>query len=203
MPMQIVIDVDDVRHADKYGTREVEQLSWTFDTSGDDNGLAMGFANGQSSRYVSNETREQCFCLVIAADRRLSYQLSYSSQWKFLSKLMRKFHQALTADDQRVRELEKHFEHIKRIFQGVSEFDALSKEVIAQVADLAGNFESRSSYGTTSRLDGPPPPFAEACCPHTNAPVRSVSSVCHGTASPATVRAPGPGRVRPRRSRRC
>lgn len=147
-PMQVLIDVTDVHHVGKFGdAEEVVQFSWRFPNEDDrpEAALSMSFANGRTSPYVSNLTREQCFCLMIAADRRLPYQLSYASQWTFLSKLMRKFHEALVQDENRVGELRDHFASVKRIFRGVPEFETFSRELARQLDDLAGNFEYQLS----------------------------------------------------------
>jgi putative ATP-dependent endonuclease of OLD family len=123
LPMQVVIDVEDVVHHTDYGHSNVSQFAYKYpgDSGAAKNLLSMSFTDGGTSSFVSNETREQCFCLVIAADRRLSYQLSYASQWTFLSKVMRKFHEALMSDGQRVDLLRHHFESIKEIFHGVED----------------------------------------------------------------------------------
>jgi putative ATP-dependent endonuclease of OLD family len=101
----------------------------------------MRLADGEESSWVSNEVRDQCFCIVVGADRRLSYQLSYSSKYTFLSRLMRRFHEALTEDSDRVDGLRGAFEEIKAIFEGVGPFALFASELQRQVGELSGNLE--------------------------------------------------------------
>lgn len=142
-PVQVIVDVEDVHHSGRYGPRPVVQFHWSFpdDEDRQQPAFKMSFADGETTSYVSNATREQCFCLVIAADRRLNYQLSYASQWTFLAKLMRKFHEALVEDPDRVEELQSHFEGVKAIFRTVTEFRDFAEAVSKQVDDLSGSFE--------------------------------------------------------------
>jgi putative ATP-dependent endonuclease of OLD family len=93
------------------------------------------------SPYVSNDTRGQCTCIYIAADRRLDYQLSYASKFTFLSKLMRKFHDRLMADTARADDLREKFSETKAIFLGVPEFAEFTSELQAQIAELSGNLQ--------------------------------------------------------------
>ncbi len=89
-------------------------------------------------RTVSNEIRNQCMCVVVGADRRLSYHLSYASKYTLLSKLMRRFHAHLTRDLQRVERLKQKFEEIKAIFEEVTEFAHFQGELRNQFADMYG-----------------------------------------------------------------
>jgi putative ATP-dependent endonuclease of OLD family len=93
---------------------------------------------GQS--YVKKELREKCICIYVAADRRLSYQLSYASKWTLLSKLMRKFHISLTSNEKRTQELREQFERLKGIFREVTEFAEFEKELKQQCAELLEGF---------------------------------------------------------------
>lgn len=77
---------------------------------------------GKYSGGVSNEIREQCTVVVIGVERNLDYQMSYRTKWTLLSKLMRKFHQALISDNDRVSALKQKFHEVKAIFQEVEEF---------------------------------------------------------------------------------
>ena len=84
---------------------------------------------GDCRRYVPEGWREQCTCIWITADRRLSYHLSYASKWTFLSKLMSKFHSALVQNASRVEALKKKFDEIEKIFKGVDEFASFENEL--------------------------------------------------------------------------
>lgn len=141
-PLRVIVEVEGVVHESRYGPKEVARFELRCPPD-DDEGrpLTMYFRSGGSSSYVSNETREQCMCILISADRRLAYQLSYASKYTFLSKLMRRFHDALTKDEPRVQELKKKFAEIKVLFGGVQEFSTFARELQTQVAELSGNFE--------------------------------------------------------------
>ncbi|MBI3979117.1 MAG: AAA family ATPase [Chloroflexi bacterium] len=134
----ITIDLDGVHHTDYNRTHIVSQLAWQFPTVGG-RALRMVYAGGGGSSYVSNEVRGQCTCILIGADRRLSYQLSYTSKYTFLSKLMKRFHERLTADPERMAQLQGYFAAVKTLFEGVSEFAAFQDELRQQVAELSGN----------------------------------------------------------------
>ena len=139
--IEIAVDVEDVIHSTSSGrTNRVLQFVWRYPTA-DGRLLRMILDNGSENSYVSSDTREQCVCIFIGADRRLSYQLSYATKYTFLSKLMRKFHQALTEDADRVQRLRSRFEETKSTFQEVESFTAFADELKKQVAEFSGNFE--------------------------------------------------------------
>ncbi|PPD58558.1 ATP-dependent nuclease [Dehalogenimonas etheniformans] len=143
LPISIGVDVEGVINTTAGGrSNEVAGFTWNYpplDSSGKT--FRMLFRNGADNVYVSSETREQCTCILIDADRRLSYQLSYASKYTFLSKLMRKFHQSLTEDPERVRRLKEKFEETKSTFQEVAPFMAFTEELRRQVTEFSGNFE--------------------------------------------------------------
>lgn len=140
-PIEINIDLDGVVHTDSRGrSRTVSRLLWRFPGSDGKSHFRCILKNGESV-YVNNDVRDQCACIVIGADRRLSYQLSYSSKYTLLSKLMKRFHQALTSDPARVQSLKERFEEIKATFEGVPEFATFSRELQQQVDEFSGNLE--------------------------------------------------------------
>src|SRR5260370_30716320 len=96
-----------------------------------------------TERWVNNEVRHQCPCIVVGADRRLSYELSYATRWTLLSKVMRSFHEALVADDVRVGQLKEQFAHTKEIFETVEPFAIFAEELQRQVDDMSSNLEYR------------------------------------------------------------
>lgn len=93
--------------------------------------------------YVSKKLRQQCQAIVVGADRRLSYQLSYTSKWTLLSKLMRKFHDHLVSDPARVERLKAEFQGITDIFQEVEEFKAFQEGLVKQLGAMLDGM----SYG--------------------------------------------------------
>src|SRR5205823_3814746 len=86
---------------DNYGN-PVGGFRWLYDNNGE---RKPEFGPIGPGKYVNTEMRDQCTCVVIGADRRLNYQLGYSTKWTLLSKLMRKFHKHLVEDETRVERL--------------------------------------------------------------------------------------------------
>ena len=141
-PIGIGVAVDDLTHYDASGyPLPVTHLRWRYPVD-DGNPFGMILQTGEV-RYVTKATREQLFCIVVGADRRLAYQLSYSSKYTLLSKVMRRFHEELTHDPERVASLRTEFSQIKDLFQGVGPFAAFSDELRRQVDELSSNLQYR------------------------------------------------------------
>ncbi len=138
--IEIVAELAGVNHTDRQGTDRVEKLNWKCSATGPARFSMTLWQRGESP-YVSNDTRGQCTCIYIAADRRLDYQLSYASKFTFLSKLMRKFHDRLMADTARANDLRQKFSETKAIFLGVPEFAEFTSELQAQISELSGNLQ--------------------------------------------------------------
>ena len=171
--IEIVAEVEGVTVADWQRKRNVARFIWRY-PSGDDRGpFRIGFQGGEERPFVSNDTREQCTCISVGADRRLSYQLSYSSKYTLLAKLMRKFHQSLTSDSTRVEKLKDRYSEIMSLFQSVDQFRDFTRMLHEQVDELSGNLE----YGlaSTSPLTIPPTTSTPCASIHTRA-TRSVRS---------------------------
>lgn len=93
--------------------------------------------------FVPNTVREQCPCIVVGADRRLSYELSYSSKFTLLSKVMRRFHASLVSDSDRVAALKSEFSDVKSLFEEVPEFTTFQTELQRQSDELVANLDYR------------------------------------------------------------
>lgn len=93
--------------------------------------------------FLSSEDRDSCICVVIEAERNLKYQLSYSSKWTLLSRLMHKFHKTLLEQTETKGELESLFEQVKQRFQLIPEFTTFLNELKEQVADFGGTMTHR------------------------------------------------------------
>jgi len=144
VPISISLDLEAVFHYDKYKATRQQVVGLTLSYSPDSgSSFRMAFSDGVDSPYVTKEVRAQCPCIVVGADRRLSYQLSYASKYTFLAKLMRQFHRALTAEEERVEALKKRFGEIKHLFQGVEPFKMFAAELQRQVDDFSSNIEYR------------------------------------------------------------
>lgn len=92
--------------------------------------------SGERQINVKSEWRDQCMCMYIGADRRLSYHLSYASKWTLLSKLMHKFHEALIQEQDRVSKLKSKFEEVVQIFQEVDAFAEFQRNLTQQFGEI-------------------------------------------------------------------
>jgi putative ATP-dependent endonuclease of OLD family len=126
--------------SDRYGV--IYRLRWRFTPGADEPEFLME-TEYDGERWANGEVRDQCFCLLVGADRRLSYQLSYASKWTFLSRLMRRFHKELTADVELVERLKNLFGEIVESFARLDHFSAFSTGLRAQVE----RFGASMSYG--------------------------------------------------------
>ncbi|GIV71057.1 ATP-dependent endonuclease [Caldilinea sp.] len=122
----------------------IRSFAWTYDPSKQKDRCEFKAKSSQGHlTFVRNEWREQCICVWLSADRRLSYHLSYSSKWTLLSKLMHKFHSSLTKDGNRVARLQAKFHEIEQIFHEVEEFSDFHKGLTAQFGEMFAGM----SYG--------------------------------------------------------
>lgn len=101
----------------------------------------IGFSGREG--YISNEDRDSCACVVVEAERNLAYHLSYSSKWTLLSRLMHRFHRALTGNDAVRGDLESLFHRIKDKFYDVPEFKAFAEDLSIQLNDLVATMRHR------------------------------------------------------------
>ncbi len=98
-----------------------------------------------NDRFMNKEILDQCTVVTIGADRRLSYQLSYTNKWTLLSKLMKRFHKSLMSDEDRVNNLKESFENIKSIFDEVPEFTNFRTGLQNQFESMIQNMTYRLS----------------------------------------------------------
>ncbi len=142
--IEIATRVDRISTQDKRGNPvEIEGFRWTYNPRAMGEKCTFRALTRSGESYVSNEMRDQCVCVVVSADRRLSYQLSYASKSTLLSKLMRKFHAHLTQDQNRVDRLKQKFEELKAIFAEVAEFTGFQSELLQQFGQMFAGM----SYG--------------------------------------------------------
>lgn len=116
--------------------KQVNKLLWTYDPSAQSEKCKFRAVIDGEEKYVSNEMRDQCMCIVVGADRRLSYHLSYASKFTLLSKLMRKFHSHLMKDCDKVNQLKQKFDEVKSIFEQVKEFADFQSELSRQFEEM-------------------------------------------------------------------
>jgi putative ATP-dependent endonuclease of OLD family len=144
IPMKINLDVEGVWHESRYNSMAISQLLWHYDPEDEERecGLNVCDENGATA-WASGATRSQITCVVIGADRRLQYQLGYSSKWTMLARLMRKFHEKLISDEERVERLHHSFDEIVSIFREVEEFESFDR----QLREMASSFAANLRYG--------------------------------------------------------
>lgn len=144
-PIEIDAEVEGFSFIDRNNQKkEIISLHWRFDPNSDEKCTFFGkLSTGVNYKYISSDLRENCISVLIGADRRLSYQLSYASKTTLLAKLMRKFHARLTQDQCRVESLKQKFEEIKEIFQEVSEFADFNSELARNFGEMFAGM----SYG--------------------------------------------------------
>ena len=121
----------------------VRGFRWVYDPSSSGEKCIFHAETSSGERYVVNEMRDRCTCIVVGADRRLSYQLSYASKWTLLSKLMRKFHRYLTSDPERVKQLKEKFKEIKQIFTKVQEFAEFQSGLTERFSNMVSGMTYR------------------------------------------------------------
>lgn len=141
VPIEIRMGVDDVVVSTRDGWFEVNEMTWRFDPEEERRSAFDIVSADGHARYGSNDARDQCFCMVIAADRRLQYQLSYASKWTLLSRLMRRFHATLMEDEARTARLRELFDSVVGTFLEVEPFSAFSESLRNHAADFGANLE--------------------------------------------------------------
>lgn len=142
VPIEITASVTDVVVPTRDGGWfEVDAMRWRFDPDDDRRSAFDLIAPDGYERYGSNEARDQCFCMVIGADRRLQYQLSYTSKWTLLSRLMRRFHDKLIEDEDRTVRLRDLFDGVVATFLEVDAFSEFSENLRRNAADFGANLE--------------------------------------------------------------
>ena len=140
VPVELRVDLGNVIGRTRAGRDlDVVSIKWSYRAQ-DNRTFDMTFAD-DTEQAANNEVRHECPCLVVSADRRLGYELSYSSRWTLLSKAMKSFHEALISDPDRVDELKAQFEHTKEIFSHVEPFRLFSDELRRQVEEMSGSLE--------------------------------------------------------------
>lgn len=122
----------------------VDHIRWIYDTqrSGDPIDYSM-HCDKCTKTFVTKAIRSPLFAMRIDADRRLSYQLSYTSQWTLLSKLMHRFHNRLLSKPERRAKLEALFEDLVGQFSEVAEFKKFRELLTATTDDLGQNLSYR------------------------------------------------------------
>ncbi|AEB11861.1 ATP-dependent nuclease [Marinithermus hydrothermalis] len=119
------------------------RLVWCYDPSSEEPIYFRGFKPYGEERYIKTEDRDTCIAMVVEAERSLHYHLSYSSKWTLLSRLMHRFHRALSGHDQVRNDLENLFGQIKGKFHEVPEFKDFVENLQDEFGDLIANMPHR------------------------------------------------------------
>lgn len=128
--------------SDPLGGRFVA-LVWRYEPNAGDPIYFRGITADGEEKYVKNDDRESCACVVVEADRNLGYQLSYSSKWTLLSRVMHRFHRALVLQAGVKADLEGLFGQLKDKFHQVPEFATFVADLSEQLRDLVGSMTHR------------------------------------------------------------
>jgi len=119
-PMTIIAEfAEDEALADRYVA-----LHWKHDRqAGADQTTFLGVEkSGVANKWIKSEEREDCMLVMVEAERNLKYQLSYTSKFTMLSRLMHRFHQKLHAYENIRQQLETEFKETKELFNQIPEF---------------------------------------------------------------------------------
>jgi len=116
-----------------------ERLIWRYDPSNQDPIYLRGIDRRGEERFVRNEDRDTCMCVVVEAERSLRHHLSYASKWTLLSRLMHRFHQALTENEAVRGDLKALFEKVKQNFHKVPQFKKFVTGLQQELGDLITN----------------------------------------------------------------
>lgn len=118
-------------------------VHWLYATGADPQREYAGTDGFGAQRYPKGEERDELVAVTIGADRRLSYQLGYSSKYTTLSKLMQKFHQAMLRTGDVRQRLEQKFAETKAIFEEVAEFGAFRQSLREDFTGLISTMTHR------------------------------------------------------------
>lgn len=129
----------------RYGDKYIEVV-WRYNSNSQEPVYYRGRPGqsyGSSDGYIRNEHRDSCICVLVEAERNLAYHLGYSSKWTMLSRLMHRFHRALSNEPSIKENLENLFSEIKRNFYKVPKFKNFIDELQNQMDNLIGSMTYR------------------------------------------------------------
>jgi putative ATP-dependent endonuclease of OLD family len=137
---RITIQIDFSENLGRFQT-----LKWIYDPSNSEEPVSfVGIDEyGNENKYIKSDERSELVCIVVGADRRLAYQLSYSSKSTMLSKLMHRFYKAMQTDQSIKSALETKFAEIKNEFQKIEQFKIFRESLRADFADLVSSMSHK------------------------------------------------------------
>jgi putative ATP-dependent endonuclease of the OLD family len=132
-PIEILVRFS---QTERLGGRHAE-IIWRYDVNLPESPYFRGRpVPGGSDGYIRGDDRDSCICIVLEAERNLRYHLGYSSKWTYLSRLMHRFHRALTNHENTKGQLEELFAGVKQRFGEIPEFANFVRELKGQLAGL-------------------------------------------------------------------
>lgn len=124
-----------------------QSVKWHYNSSGSSSTSEPIYFRGVdflgNDTFVRNEDRDTCICMVVEAERNLNYHLSYSSKWTLLSRLMHRFHRALSNHEHVQQDLEQLFRKTKEKFHEVPEFKVFVEGLQRELSDLVSTMPHR------------------------------------------------------------
>ncbi|WP_448601366.1 ATP-dependent nuclease [Thermoflexus hugenholtzii] len=139
-PIQIEIEFDP---NEPFGVSRCNRLVWRYNPATSEPVYFRGIDGKGRERYVSNEDRDTCMCIVVEAERNLRRELSYASKWTFLSRLMHRFHRALTKNEAVRDDLKALFDEVKQKFHQIPEFSEFVARLQGELEDLIASMPHR------------------------------------------------------------
>ncbi|MBB5437936.1 putative ATP-dependent endonuclease of OLD family [Pedobacter sp. AK017] len=95
-----------------------------------------------NSTYISNDLRGELTSIIVNAEHNLAYQLSYTSKYTLLSKVMKVLHKSLVSDEKRVERLKALYLEIQNTFDEVPEFKGFK----GSMSSISGQILANMSY---------------------------------------------------------
>lgn len=141
--IKVIARVDGITCPQGCAESWVQSITWKYAPDDDEVCEFTRSTDNCMHTWMSNEVRQALYCMSVGVNRDLSWQLSYGSKWTTLSKLMRRFHDRLISDPDRVEKLKQIFGSLVETFHEVDEFQLFGASLKQAFADFGGNL----SYG--------------------------------------------------------
>ena len=140
-PIHITVEFDE---NDQLGGRYTE-AHWRYTEDAEPPCSFYGYPPpfNREQGWINNSDRDTAACMTIEAERNLRYQLSYSSKYTLLSRMMRRFHQALVAKEDLRASLEKLFDDTKTTFKKLPEFQQFVESLQTSLTKLVSSMTHR------------------------------------------------------------
>jgi putative ATP-dependent endonuclease of OLD family len=138
-PIEIQIEFDP---NDLLGSK-YQRLVWRYNRSNKEPVYFRGIEVSGKESLPGSQYRDTCMCILVEAERKLRYHISYASKWTFLSRLMHRFHEALTGNQAVRSDLEGLFKEIKQKFHEIPQFRDFVTGLQKELEDLVTSMPHR------------------------------------------------------------